>query len=288
MALTILRKIFDFLAGGPPAFSIPQPNASDQRNHGDRHGDKQLEPHLVDHQVEQDNPTAQSTPMKTPLMANTPVQAISVGPEAIDYSDKPEMFRRILLLLRLVTTVKYGIPAWKLARNDALLSSRFHTKSYGYLDALTTLLLRRDEIVAAAESSPGSGFIMSQSGNDSTKPEVCWDVYFVTSHSLTLFMSKPEDSEPVDPEFYDTRRSLPSSVRVTGIANPERSLPHGTNINQVKVLHSKSKSLWEDLKKDEYYYLRMTPERRWASIFWAVCIHLTPAQSGCSLGETQT
>jgi hypothetical protein len=30
-------------------------------------------------------------------------------------------------------------------------------QSYGYLDALTTLLLRRDKIVAVVESSPGSG-----------------------------------------------------------------------------------------------------------------------------------
>ena len=132
--------------------------------------------------------TAESLPVKAPSLDNTPFQATSVRPEAIDYSNKLEMFRRILLLLRLVTTVSYGIPVWELDRGEANLSSRFHTKSYGYLDALTTLLLRRDEIVAAVESSPGSGFIMSQSGNESTKHEVHWHVYFVPSHSnLSIF-----------------------------------------------------------------------------------------------------
>lgn len=120
MALTIIRKIFDFFAGSPPV--SPEPNASDHDHH-DRHGDKfqleQVEPraHLgpvswvVDSecQVKQDDPqaTAQSTPMKTPLTANTPVQHSSDGPEVIDYSDKPVIFRQILrlLLLQLVTTV---------------------------------------------------------------------------------------------------------------------------------------------------------------------------------------
>ena len=118
MALTIIRKIFDFFAGSPPV--SPEPNASDHDHH-DRHGDKfqleQVEPraHLgpvswvVDSecQVKQDDPqaTAQSTPMKTPLTANTPVQHSSNGPEVIDYSDKPVIFQQILLLLRLVTTV---------------------------------------------------------------------------------------------------------------------------------------------------------------------------------------
>jgi hypothetical protein len=108
-------------------------------------------------------------------MYKSPLQATRSEPEGIFHPDKLELFRWILLLLRLVTTVRLGFPVWKPKPDEADSVSRFHTQSYGYLDALTTLLLRRDEIIAAVESSPGSGFIMSD--DKSTGPEVRWHLY---------------------------------------------------------------------------------------------------------------
>jgi len=155
-------------------------------------------------------------------------------------------------------------------------------QSYGYLDALTTLLLRRDEIVAAVESAPGSGVIMSQSATGdavtSTNPqaEVSSSCHFYLvlspSHHLTFQIEDP-DQIMVDPEFYDTQCTFPRHLRVTGITNPDHSCPHGTACNEVKILDSTSKSLWEDLKKNPYHYLTMEPETRQATIFSAVYIH---------------
>jgi hypothetical protein len=48
-------------------------------------------------------------------------------------------------------------------------------QSYGYLDALTTLMLRRDKIVATAECSLGRGTIMSEGKLMNT--EVRWHLY---------------------------------------------------------------------------------------------------------------
>ena len=109
---------------------------------------------------------------------DVPFQATRGEPEAADDSDS-ETFRMTLLSLQLVTTVRDGFPAWKHGEGEAKLASRFHRQSYSYLDAITTLLLRKDEIVAAVESSPGSGIIMSRSGDKSTNPEVRCHFYFV-------------------------------------------------------------------------------------------------------------
>ena len=175
-------KIFDFIAGGPAAFQNFQ-LPKDQRDHDSDASSPQAVERL---QAEHRYPTAESEPVKAGLMDNAPSQATSGGSDAVyhtDTADNSEIFRRILLLLRLVTTVSCGFPAWKLEQGEANSSSRFHTQSYGYLDAITTLLLRRDEVVAAVESSPGSGIIMSPSGDQSTNPEVCWQFYFVPFYS---------------------------------------------------------------------------------------------------------
>jgi hypothetical protein len=224
-------------------------------------------------------------------MDNSPSQATGGGPEATDSPDKPAIFRQILILLRLVTTIGFGFPAWKLEPDEARLSSRFHTKSYGYLDAITTLLLRRDEIVAAVENAPGSGIIMSQSAAGdtvtSTNPEVRSSCHFYLvsspSHHLT-FQPEDPDQVMVDSEFYDTQCTLPHHLRVTGITNPDQCFPHGTACNEVKVLDSTSKSLWEDLKKNPYHYLTMKPETRHATTFSAVYIH----SNACSVGKNRT
>jgi hypothetical protein len=108
-------------------------------------------------------------------MDDTPWQDTGSGSNGINHPDKAERFRWILLLLRLVTTVMDGFPAWKLPPTEARKLSRFHTQSYGYLDTLTTLMLRRDEIVATAKCSPGRGTIMSE--GKLTNTEVCWHLY---------------------------------------------------------------------------------------------------------------
>jgi hypothetical protein len=108
---------------------------------------------------------------------NTPSQATGSKPEleGLLHPDRKELFHWLLLLLRLVTTIRFGFPVWKFEPKEANSVGRFHTQSYGYLDALTTLLLRRDEIVAAVEISPGSGFIMSD--DKSKDAEVRWHFY---------------------------------------------------------------------------------------------------------------
>jgi hypothetical protein len=145
MILDFVGKVFDFLVGGP-------------RDLGPRDGE----------QVKPREPTMGTRPMD-----HSPWEAGEL--QGIFHPDKQELFRWILLLLRLVTTFRLGFPLWKPKPNEADSVSRFHTQSYGYLGALTTLLLRRDEIVAAVESSPGSGFIMSD--DKSTGPEVRWRSY---------------------------------------------------------------------------------------------------------------
>ena len=180
-------KIFNFISGGPPALRNFQLQ-KDQRNDDlDASGSPKPLPQTVEQlQATHHYPTAESELVKGGLMNDIPFQATSGGPDAVyhaDPADNSEIFRRILLLLRLVTTISYGFPAWKLEKGKGNSSSRFHTQSYGYLDAITTLLLRRDEVVAAVESSPGSGIIMSPSGDQSMNPEVCGQFYFIPFRS---------------------------------------------------------------------------------------------------------
>jgi len=161
MVWEFVGKIFDFIVGGPPQARDPRPS-QDEQVEVERHGHSLNEPTAES----VDNLNLKATPMD-----NAPLQA----PKGIGHQDKRELFQWILLLLRLVTTARFGFPAWKPEPDEADSVSRFHTQSYGYLDAITTLLLRRDEIVAAVESSPGSGIIMSD--DKSTNPEVRWHFY---------------------------------------------------------------------------------------------------------------
>ena len=149
MILDLVGKIFDFLAGGPRDFG-----PRDDRD---------------------DKPATAVSVDEAKPMDNAPLEATKSGAEGIFHANKPELFRWILLVLRLITTVCLGLLVWKPKLEEADSVSRFHTQSYGYLDALTTLLLRRDEIVAAVESSPGSGIIMSD--DKSTGREVRWHFY---------------------------------------------------------------------------------------------------------------
>jgi hypothetical protein len=248
MVLEFVGKIFDFIIGGPPrACDLRPPLVRDDSEQEAEHDESQVTADLVD---------------KARPMDNIPRQRSEL--EGINHKNKPELFQWILLLLRLVTTVSFGFPAWKPEPDKANSVSRFHTQSYGYLDALTTLLLRRDEIVAAVESSPGSGVILSDDKSTNPQAEVRWLLLAPSLSTYPTFQS--EDPDSVDSDFYDTKYPLPSSVQVTGIANPERGYPHGTKCNQVKVLDS-TKSLWEDLKKNPYHYLTITPETRCTSIF---------------------
>ena len=156
MALKFVRKIFDFLIGGPPLEPrMAQPEVTPQSMQ-----DSEASLSLI------------SDDILLPRGYSNPV-------EAIDHSNKPELFQWILLLLRLVTTVRLGFPACKPEPDKADSVSRFHMQSYGYLDALATLLLRRDEIVAAVESSPGSGIVMSENESTPENPraEVRWPFY---------------------------------------------------------------------------------------------------------------
>jgi len=147
-------------------------------------------------------------------MDNTALQ------EGIDNPNKAELFQWILHLLRLVTTVSYGFPAWKLEPGVARSSSRFHTQSYGYLDALTTLLLRRDEVIAAVESLPGSGVVMSD--NKSKNHEVRWPFYLYHLAQITPYFSQKIQSWWIQNVITNTRprvtrsRSSISDRRVFG------------------------------------------------------------------------
>jgi hypothetical protein len=141
MVLGLIGKIFDFLVGGPRDSG---PRDEPEEHHG------RLSPTTAVLPVDGARP-----------MDNTPLEETSRETEGIYHPNQQDLFQWILLLLRLVTTVRLGSPVWKPKPEKAESVSRFHTQSYGHLDALTTLLLRRDEIVAAVESSPGSGFIMS-------------------------------------------------------------------------------------------------------------------------------
>jgi hypothetical protein len=172
MALKFVGKMFDFLIGGPPLEPRPaQPEVTTKLME-----DSEASLRLI------------SDDILLPRGHSNPVEGIghSNPAEAIDHSNKPELFQWILLLLRLVTTVRLGFPACKPEPDKADSVSRFHTQSYGYLDALATLLLRRDEIVAAVESSPGSGIVMSENKSTPANPraEVRWP--FTCTISLNL------------------------------------------------------------------------------------------------------
>jgi hypothetical protein len=166
MVLEFVGKIFDFIVGGPPHAHDSDPRPSQ---------DEQVELE-VDHSL--DEPTTESVDNLN-LDATPMDNALFQAPKGICHTgkgqDKTELFQWILILLRLVTTVHFGFPAWKPEPDEADSVSRFHMQIYGYLNAITTLLLRRDEIVAAVESSPGSGIIMSD--DKSTNPEVRWHLY---------------------------------------------------------------------------------------------------------------
>jgi hypothetical protein len=155
MVPNIVRRIFSILWGNGPTRdqTKPEPNAKSTGNAAGLPVERLR-------QVEHHKPTAESVD-KARTVDNT-MQAIRTPvPEGIDHPDKRRVFLWILHLLRLVTTARLGFPVWKLPPGEARSYSRFNTKSYGYLDALTTLLLRRDEVVAAVESSPGTGVILS-------------------------------------------------------------------------------------------------------------------------------
>ena len=146
MALPFVGKIFQFLTGGA-AITNSEPTV----------GNAASLPVEQLIQVEHHKPTAESVDKARP-MDNTPMQATRKG---INHPNKRQVFLWILHLLRLVTTARHGFLAWKLSPSEAHSYSCLNTKSYGYLNALTTLLLRWDEIVAAVESSPGTGIILS-------------------------------------------------------------------------------------------------------------------------------
>ena len=132
MALKFVGKIFDFLIGGPPLEPRPaQPEVTPQLMQ-----DSEASLSLI------------SDNILLPRGYSNPV-------EAIDHSNKPELFQWILLLLRLVTTVCLGFPACKPEPDKADSVSRFYMQSYGYLDALATLLLRREGLLLQSRVHPG-------------------------------------------------------------------------------------------------------------------------------------
>ena len=108
-------------------------------------------------------------------------------------------------------------------------------------------------------TSPGSPVLMMDDKNGN--PEVHWHSYL--SHLAQIIPTFQLDT--VDPDFKDTKRSLPSKLQVTGIANPDCHYPHTTNHSQVKAL--KPVSLWQNIKEDENYYLTIISETRCVFIF---------------------
>ena len=186
----------------------------------------------------------------------------------INHPDRPLVFRTILVIYQLITTIRFGFPGWKTLSADADTTgdsrplNRFMTKSYGYVDALITLGLRRDEIIAAVEIAPGSGVMVSGScegKSTNEKPQVCCQFLLVAScSSYPIFQLDPESS--VDPDFYDTGSHFRSGSHVAGITNPERGCKFGTQCDQIKLLDP-GESLWEEVKKDPIYYLRMDQDK---------------------------
>jgi hypothetical protein len=188
------------------------------------------------------------------LPATTP---ITIG---IHHPDKPLVFRTLLVIYQLITTIRLGFPGWKVT-GDSRPPDRFTTKSYGYVDALITLGLRRDEIIAAVEIAPGSGVMVSESSEGKPtdeKPQVCCQFLLVAFCSnYPTFQRDPDSS--VDSDFYDTGSHFSPASHVAGITNPHRGCKLGTRCDQIKLLDS-GKSLWEEVKKDPTCYLRMVQD----------------------------
>ena len=85
-----------------------------------------------------------------PNQDTTPLPPMQSTADGASQLDKRARFRNLIQLIRLTTTILNHGKGPKLQSEEKLPSS-YESRPYTYLDAAARLLVRKDEIVAAAE-----------------------------------------------------------------------------------------------------------------------------------------